>query len=315
MLSHRSISLCVLLVLITLTGMRRQHTTPAATRYRLCILGIAQDAGYPQAGCSKNCCKRAWQHPQHKRFVASIAIADYVEKKWWLFDATPDIREQLQLFEKMTAKAFPPLPEGIFLTHGHIGHYTGLMQLGREVMNTRSLPVYVLPRMKDYLTQNGPWRLLVALQNIALHPLQSDSVLTAGTLRITPFLVPHRDEFTETAGYRIETDNKSVLFIPDIDKWEKFGTDIRRLVQECNIALLDGTFYKDGELPGRPMHEVPHPFVTESMQLFDTMQCRRNIWFIHLNHTNPLLDTGSPASKRVRAKGYHIATQGEEIAL
>ena len=64
------------------------------------VLGIAQDAGYPQAGCTKECCTRAWKDPLLKRFVSSLALVDPSAKKWWLFDATPGLKEQLQLFQE-----------------------------------------------------------------------------------------------------------------------------------------------------------------------------------------------------------------------
>jgi len=104
------------------------------------VLGIAQDGGYPQAGCEKNCCKPAWNDPSKKRFVTSLALVDPASKKWWLFEATPDLRDQLQLFREITQQQFDVLPAGVFLTHGHIGHYSGLMEFGREVMGTKRCP-------------------------------------------------------------------------------------------------------------------------------------------------------------------------------
>jgi pyrroloquinoline quinone biosynthesis protein B len=125
-------------------------------------------------------------------------------------------------------------------------------------------------------------------------------------------LVPHRDEFSETAGYLIRCGIRSVLFIPDIDKWKKWERDIREFVKQCDYLLLDGTFFKDGELPGRNMAEIPHPFVQETMELFDKLNMteKRKIWFIHFNHTNPLVRTGSAECKEVRNKGFNVASQG-----
>src|ERR1041384_7514258 len=126
------------------------------------VLGVAQDGGYPHMGCKGNCCDKAWKNDSLKRFVTSLALIDPVSKKWWLFEATPDIKEQLQLFKTITKSEYNFLPDGIFITHAHIGHYTGLMQLGREVMNAKEVPVYVLPKMKSYLENNGPWSQLVS---------------------------------------------------------------------------------------------------------------------------------------------------------
>jgi pyrroloquinoline quinone biosynthesis protein B len=276
------------------------------------VLGIAQDAGYPQIGCDKSCCLPAWKDPSRKRFVSSLALADPSTHQWWLLDATPDFKEQLHLFQQLTHSEFSFLPDAIFLTHAHIGHYTGLMQLGREAMNTDKVPVYGMPRMVDFLKNNGPWSLLVKLQNISLHPMESDHQVTLNaTLSIKPFVVPHRDEFSETVGFEIEKGQQKVVFIPDIDKWKKFDRNIDSLVKGSSYSFLDGTFYKYGELVGRPMSEVPHPFITESMEQFQSLSVadKKKIYFIHFNHTNPLLNESSTEYKKLN-QVFHTAKQG-----
>lgn len=282
------------------------------------VLGIAQDAGYPQIGCNKDCCKKAWMNPSLKKFPTSLALVDPANKKWWLFEATPDIKDQLQLFRSITDSAYNFLPDGIFLTHGHIGHYTGLMQLGREAMNSNNVPVYTMPRMKNYLITNGPWSQLVSLQNILLQDMVADSIISlTNNISISPFLVPHRDEFTETVGFSIKSGDFKTVFIPDIDKWNKFDRNIVEIIKQSSLALLDGTFYKDGELPGRAMNEIPHPFIEESILLFDTLPAddKKKIRFIHFNHTNPLLNESSDESRQTRLKGFTLIRQGEILDL
>ncbi|MBS1621478.1 MAG: pyrroloquinoline quinone biosynthesis protein PqqB [Bacteroidetes bacterium] len=276
------------------------------------VLGVAQDAGYPQIGCEKACCLRAWKNPRQKRWVSSLAIADPVTHQWWLLDATPDIKEQLHLFQQLTHSDFPFLPDGIFLTHAHIGHYAGIMQLGREVMNSNKVSLYAMPRMSDFLKNNGPWSLLVQLQNIVLNPLQANHEIALNqNLYIKSFLVPHRDEFSETVGFEIKKGQQKILFIPDIDKWKKFDSRIDSLVKETTYSFLDGTFYKEGELEGRPMSEVPHPFITESMEQFQSLSTegKKKIYFIHFNHTNPLLNEDSPEFKKLN-RLFNTARQG-----
>lgn len=284
----------------------------------LIILGVAQDAGYPQIGCTKECCKRAWKQPALKKFPVSLALVDPVNKKWWLFEATPEIKEQLQLFQTITNAAYNFLPDGIFLTHGHIGHYTGLMQLGKEAMNSDRIPVYAMPRMKKYLNDNGPWSQLVEISNILLKDLAADSATSlTNNISVTPFLVPHRDEFTETVGFNIQSGNYKTIFIPDIDKWNKIERDISEMVKESNLALLDGTFYSQDELPGRKMSEIPHPFIEESFLQFAALTAdeKRKINFIHFNHTNLLLNEDSDEYKKTIANGFNVAKQGEKLLL
>jgi len=283
----------------------------------LMVLGVAQDGGYPQAGCEKACCRAVRDGRVPPRSVTALALVDPSDGSYWLFEATPDIGRQMgSVWERFPAVG--RMPKGIFLTHAHIGHYAGLMQLGREVMGARSVPVHAMPRMRGYLSGNGPWSQLVSTGNIELRPLAADSGVTLPSgVRVTPFLVPHRDEYSETVGYRIEGPSKRVLFIPDIDKWERWGRDITDAVRGCDLALLDGTFFDGTELPGRDMREIPHPSVTESMARFAPLpdSLRRRVCYIHFNHTNPLLRRGTRQGQAVAAAGYRVAEEGMVIGL
>ena len=287
---------------------------PAEKTPYIVVLGIAQDAGYPQIGCDKSCCKKFWDKKIAKQRVACLALFDPSTNQKWIFDATPDLTEQLHdadRFEK-------GILSGIFLTHAHIGHYTGLMYLGREALNTKETTVYAMPRMKDYLSNNGPWSQLVNLKNIRLTELKADSsIKLTDDISVTPIPVPHRDEFSETVGYSIKTANRSILFIPDIDKWQKWDKDIMGLIKQYNYIFVDGTFYKEGELPGRNMSEVPHPFVEESAALFESLPGleKKKIFFIHFNHTNPLIDQSSKEYKEVKSKGFNVAVEGLKVSL
>ena len=294
------------------------ETPKMATSPHLFVLGIAQDAGYPQAGCKKACCQPAWSDPSLRRTVASLALVDPASKRFWLFDITPDFPEQHHALQRHLGSAPGWTLAGIFLTHAHIGHYTGLVHLGREVMGNKATKVYALPRMQKFLTDNGPWSQLVRLGNIALQPLTPDqAVELGGGLRVTPMLVPHRDEFTETAGFAIEGKARKALFIPDIDKWHRWKRDIVEEVQKIDIAFLDGTFYRDGELGSRDMSQIPHPFVEESIKRLEPLSKadRAKVHFIHLNHTNPLLQADGPAVGEVHALGYEVARQGATFGL
>lgn len=281
------------------------------------VLGIAQDAGYPQVNCYRPHCMRAWKDPILKRHTASLAIVDHHQKMKYLVEATPDIRNQLYGLQTLAPDHGFPL-RGVFLTHGHMGHYTGLMHFGREAAGTSSIPVFAMPRMANFLAHNGPWSQLVDLKNIKIQPLEAnDPVLLSKKLRVTPFLVPHRDEYTETVGFRIQGPNKSALFIPDIDKWEKWDTDLREIIQNVDYALIDGSFFSAGELPGRDMSEIPHPSVHESMSFLAPLPKKEKskVYFIHFNHTNPLLIEGSEAQREVEARGFRFAVEGLRLNL
>ncbi|MFQ5549435.1 MAG: MBL fold metallo-hydrolase [Woeseia sp.] len=293
------------------------HATSADEAPYLFVLGVAQDAGYPQAGCYRPHCLRAWRDPALKRLTSSIAVIDPAHGSKYIFDATPDMREQLYNLHIEAPDDTYELG-GVFLTHGHIGHYTGLMHFGHEAIGARGVRVFAMPRMHDFLRNNGPWSQLVGFGNIELVPIQDGKTVALNDgLSVEPLPVPHRDEYTETVGYRITGPNRSALFIPDIDKWNKWDTDIRDLVRKVDYALLDATFFADGELPNRDMSTILHPFVEESMTLFQELpeEDRGKVIFIHFNHTNPLLIDGSDAQKRVRSLGFRFAAEGMRLPL
>lgn len=305
---------CILLFLVPIYT-RGQITEPGIKQSQyITILGIAQDGGYPQAGCQEEHCQRHWRGEEAKRHVVSLGLTDQVSGQNWLFEATPDFTAQLQQLQQVSGTTNL---SGIFLTHAHMGHYAGLLQLGREAMGAKGMPVYVMPRMKEFLETNAPWSQLVTLGNIKLILMEQDKpIQLTPTLRVIPLKVPHRDEFSETVGFRVETSEKSLLFIPDIDKWPLWKKDIRAEVARVDVALLDATFYQEGELPTRNMSEIPHPFVAETMALFSLLPAaeKRKIKFIHFNHTNPLILEG-PERNSVKNLGFDVATEGERILL
>lgn len=280
------------------------------------VLGTAQDAGAPQMGCMTPFCKKAWKNRSLKKMVSSIALIDPGSGKRWIFDATPDLPEQFQMLKSQTGD-FSNRLDGIFLTHAHIGHYTGLMFLGRESMNAKSVTIYAMPRMKAMLTNNAPWSQLAAIGNISLEAINDGArIQIAEDISATPFLVPHRDEFSETVGYRIETAEKKFVFIPDIDKWQKWDLSLADVVKANDFVFVDATFYADGEIP-RPMSEVPHPFVSETIELLKDLSAndKEKVHFIHFNHSNPLIQGSRTHIEAVRKKGFRIAREGQIIGL
>jgi len=278
------------------------------------ILGIAQDAGFPQIGCEKDQCKRYWQGVVGPRHVSSIALVDPSSQSTWIFDATPDFKYQLQALKQQVPTYSL---DGIFITHAHIGHYTGLMQLGHEAMGAKEVAVYAMPILSNYLKSNGPWSQLVNYRNIMLNSLQADRpTFLTNELSVTPFLVPHRDEYSETVGYKIQHGETSLLYIPDINKWEVWERAIEEEILKVDYALLDGTFYDSNELPGRDMSEIPHPFIQESIHRFRKLSSveKQKIIFTHFNHTNPLI-LDSPERDYVKSLGYRVAEEGSVIIL
>ncbi len=285
------------------------------------VLGTAQDGGLPQVGCQEQRCVNARKYPAQQRLAASLAIISQGQR--WLIDASPDLRQQVELLgpplqKDLQAGRRPRLFDGIFLTHAHMGHYTGLLHLGPEAYNHQTIPLFGSARMIDFLLKNGPWDLLFQNRNLEARRLEPDQAVQLNhEITITPFLVPHREEYSDTFGYLIKGPERSMLYIPDIDKWSRWLTAVEDKIAEVDYALLDGTFFADGEIPGRPMAQIPHPFMQESIHRFKNLpkKERLKIHFTHLNHSNPAADTDGPAQQELRKHEFRIVREGEVFAL
>ena len=272
-------------------------------------LGTAQDGGYPHTGCRKACCIDAWKDSSLNRLISSLAIA--INDKYWLIDITPDFSRQLNMIENKLGETVDIA--GIFITHAHVGHYLGLLELGLEVMHTHNIPVYVMPRMKLFLEGNAPFTQLIAFHNIELKGISPDiAVQLNDDISVIPFLVPHRNEFSETVGFKVKSENTSLIYISDIDSWESWDVDINYLIRENDTLLLDGTFYDSNELDGRDIKDVPHPFIRDSLQKFSLLERvdRDKVYFTHFNHTNPVINSSGLELLEINKHGCHIAEDG-----
>jgi len=263
------------------------------------VLGTAQDGGYPQPGCNCPNCKQVRKDKSLIRYPASIAVLNTKENKSYLIDPTPHLPEQLEELNKEANKLnFPDnhLKE-ILITHAHIGHYTGLMYFGKEAISSKELTVRGSSRLKEFLSTNQPWQTLVENNNIAINIfIFGEPIYTDKHFNITPVKVPHRAEFTDTAGFLIEGPNKSLFYLPDIDNWQGFEPKFNELSAKTDYLLIDGTFYSKeelGELRGRSIDEVPHPPISKTIKQLKKGSLEQNkseIYFTHFNHTNRVLD-------------------------
>ena len=283
------------------------------------VLGTLQDGGAPHIGCNRPCCRNLFLRPATDRKVVCLGVTDTNadgERVGAMFEATPDFPSQLQAFQ--SAQDIPLDRLSLFLTHAHIGHYSGLMFLGREALGANNVDVWAMPRLRKFLTTNGPWSQLVELGNIRLNSLTELQPVSIGeSVRVVPLRVPHRDEFSETVGYRIKGPHRAVLFIPDINKWELWERTLEEELAKVDYAFLDATFYDAAEVGYRDMAEIPHPFMVESMERLAGLPSteKTKVHFIHLNHTNPCLDTTSQAYRTVVASGFQVARFGQTLPL
>jgi pyrroloquinoline quinone biosynthesis protein B len=287
------------------------------------VLGSVQDAGLPQVGCYSERCERGRElHREGRgRYVASLALVEPGAGRFYLVDATPDLTRQVDLitdpaFRERAADRRPF--DGIFLTHAHIGHYTGLAVLGKEGMGIGDTPVYCTEAMAAFLRTNAPWSLMVAESRILPTPLVGDRWHRIDErLEAMLLAVPHRDELADTVAFVFRGPGGTLLYLPDINAWSLWERDVAEVVAGVDVALLDGSFWSLDELPGRSIEEVPHPLMRGTMDLLQDVVDRREarVVFTHLNNTNPALDDGGPEAREVARRGFELAREGMAIEL
>lgn len=296
------------------------RTPPAPVRAdcELFVLGIAQDGGLPHFGCERPCCASA-RATGRTLFPASLGVVDHRCGKLLLVEATPRVEEQVALLHELagvSGRGRRPV-DAVLVTHAHVGHYLGLAFFGREVASTSQLPVFCSPRFAQFLGGHGPWRQLVELQQIELHDfVVGESFAPWPGLTVQALAVPHRDEYSDTMAYLLQGPNRRVLFVPDVDAWEREPALLRRLLDGVDVAYVDGTFYDGSELPERNLAEIRHPLMVRTMELLADVAAARPgaIRFLHCNHTNPVLH--DPALvPQLTARGFALAEQGERISL
>lgn len=281
------------------------------------VLGIMQDGGLPHIGCRCQRCTAAFADPSKVEYAACLGLVDNrgADTAVYLFDATPDIKYQLQLLAEMLG-SHPQRPgrlhqpDGIFITHAHMGHISGLPQLGPEAMAVTQLPIYAPHHLGQLLLSTPLWAPL--LENVRVVPLSAGQTLDlAADVQVTAVAVPHRDEWEAgTFAFRIQGPNRSLLYLPDIDAWEQWP-EAEEVISGVDVALLDASFYSREELEGRA--SVAHPLVTDTLARFSGLSCE--LVMIHLNHTNPVLDMESEAHTAVWQAGAKVAATGQQFPL
>jgi pyrroloquinoline quinone biosynthesis protein B len=298
------------------------HALPSAPatkgRYELFVLGVAQDGGLPHLGCERSCCASA-RAAGRTLSPACLGVVDHRSGSLLLVEATPQIERQVAMLQALAAvhdRGRRPV-DAVMVSHAHIGHYLGLAFFGREVAATSDLPLFCSDRMAAFLAGNGPWRQLLELGQLRPERIAARAPFEPlPGLQVTAIPVPHRDEYSDTMAFVLRGPDRAVLFVPDVDAWDRAPLLLDELLQGVDLAYIDGTFFDGSELPERNFAEIRHPLITDTMaRLADFARAHPGaIRFIHLNHTNPALH--DPAVQaRIEAAGFRIAAEGERVLL
>ena len=295
---------------------------PAADDPYVLVLGTAQDGGLPHVACTCPRCDAARHDSSRRRNVASIAIIVPATGRRFLVDVTPDLPRQLDLLPAVGVHAqgqVDRLPvDGVLLTHPHVGHYLGLAFFGFEAVHSSRLPVHATPRMAAFLQVNAPWSRLVARDEIELKEMPPGVTFDLDDgVRVTPFAVPHRDEDSDTVGFKIAGRRHVIAYVPDTDTWATWSPQAIQTLADCDTALIDGTFFGSDELPGRAVSQIGHPLVVTTMDRLegDVRSGRLRVLFTHLNHSNNALDPEGLERREIETRGFAVAEDGQRLPL
>jgi len=266
--------------------------------YSLIILGSGQDGGSPQVGTESSA--------GLARSASSIAVTSD-EGTVLLFDVSPDIRSQYKRLAAHCGYA-PPL-DGVFVTHGHMGHYAGLVHFGKEAASTSGLPLFAPSSVLEFLEENEPWATLISGEH--LRPISiDDATATVDRITVSAVHVPHRAEFTATVGYSIAIDdNPWVFYLPDIDGWDEWP-EAEEVFTRHDVCLIDATFSSMDELPGRDIAAIKHPLVPDTIVRFQHLTPDHTMILTHINHSNRLGVPDADITTLAHELGFTIAHDG-----
>lgn len=264
------------------------------------VVGNVQDGGIPHLGCDCDLCVKARNDPREAKYVESILLKEANDENTarYLVNATPDIRMQVQW----------KYLDGIFIPHEGLGHITGLQFFGQEGPDVSELSVFCCDDVENYMMKNDPYRFLIDRDNIQVHDFSDGEEIDirGGSIESRQFHHPHLNH--DTTAYIIEGENKELFYLADITD---FTDEIVECVEEADIAIIDGTFWSEDEI-GR-FEEVPHPPIRRSLDQFSDTDTE--IYFTHLNHTNPAIKEDSQERQELEKRGFNVATQGMELNL
>lgn len=264
------------------------------------ILGCVQDGGVPHLGCKCDVCQEAYDNPEKKRYSASILLKENNDDDTvrYLIDATPDIREQIK----------GEYIDGIFVPNEGIGHILGLIYFGHEGPDASDLNVYTSESVEEFIMKNDPFRYLVDRGNIEIHNFNAeDSIdIQGGSIENVSFYHTHFNH--DTSGYMIKGDKKKAFYLSDA---HEITEELEEKILEADIAIIDGTFWNEKEIDR--FEQVPHPTIQHLIEKFEKEDTE--IYFTHLNHTNPVLKEDSEEREKLEEKGFNIAEKGTVFQL
>jgi pyrroloquinoline quinone biosynthesis protein B len=310
---------------------------------KVLVLGSAAGGGFPQWNCNCSNSSEARKNPKRAkpRTQSSIAVSVDNGKNWFLFNASPDLRQQINdnssLHPKTGIRHSPIL--GVFITNGDIDHIAGLLNL-RE---SHPLSIYATKKVLGILNSNTVFNVL-----------NPDFVERREVLLNKTTLLEDKDN--NSIGIEVEVfpvPGKVALFLEDKNKGNNFGTDeedtiglkiidaktkkyffyipgcagmtdhLKKRVKEAPMVLFDGTLWTDDEMlkakvgvqkTGQRMGHMSMSGEKGTIEIFKNLDIKKKI-FIHINTTNPALLEDSAERTKINEEGWEVSYDGMEVNL
>ncbi len=302
------------------------------------LLGTAAGGGVPQWNCNCEHCRGLRQGILHVRPRTQSSVALSADgQRWFLLNASPDIRQQIEAFPPLTppsGKTRGSAIAAIFLTDADLDHTLGLLHL-REglqriiyatstVRHALTKGLALVPALQHYCTvdwcepateltpllysDGSPSGLSYAAHVIAGHP-----PLYMGT-QATP-------QWGDRVGYRFvnEQTGGCLLYFPGLAQLDE---SVHKLLSPCDALLLDGTFWSEHEMEkmgtgtqcASEMGHLPVGGPQGSLAQIAALLIKHRI-YVHINNTNPMLIEGSAEQRAVLEMGIEIGQDGLELTL
>ncbi|HEX5386870.1 MAG TPA: pyrroloquinoline quinone biosynthesis protein PqqB [Gemmatimonadales bacterium] len=315
------------------TGGSRKRA-PRRFQVQIILLGTAAGGGFPQWNCWCPPCRTARSNPARARPRTQSSAAVSVDgSRWFLLNASPDIREQLTRLPSPVPTGARHVPvAGVVATDAELDHTLGIVLL-RE---GRWLRLYTTCAVAEVLERDS--RLLPVTRAFAdvdlveLHLGRQVALRYAhGTetgVTVEAFAVPAgppRFASTEAEGHTVglllrdSATGGVCAFVPGCG-----GLDKRLMsrLHAADLVLFDGTFWTDDELialgigdrTARQMDHLPMSGPEGSLELLATLPGRHRV-YTHINNTNPVLVEGSPERALVERAGLTVGMDGMHFEI
>lgn len=299
------------------------------------VLGSAAGGGFPQWNCTCPGCRavRDCSRPARPRTQSSIAVsAD--GGRWFLFNASPDVRAQIESFPPLHPSGDPQggrgsrsVPLGaVLLTDAELDHTLGLLML-RE---GHGLELHATETVRDTLYDGTSLlRTLEAYCPVQWRPVMPGAdVPLADALWYRAFDVPTTKPARfgsgagkgRVVGYRLtdERSGRALVYLPSVQEL----TAVRDQLDDCACLLVDGTCWRDDELirlgvagkTAREMGHLPIDGPDGSLALLAALPIGRMI-YVHINNTNPILLEDAPERRILQRHGIEVAEDGLELRM